>query len=165
MEAAVQSLKKRKSAGVDNIPAELAQAGGEDVITDLTTICNKIWQTGKWPTSWTQSLIITLPTKGNLQQRQNYRTISLIRHPNKVMLKISTEKIEVARGEDYCLRKGRLQSREERHRADLRSENPLKEIFPAPPRPQLYLHRLQEGLRQDLECSFVDIHDEVQHQC
>ena len=29
VEAAVQSLKKGKSAGVDNIPAELVQAGGE----------------------------------------------------------------------------------------------------------------------------------------
>ena len=45
LEAAVQSLKKGKSAGVDNIPAELVQAGGEDVTTALTTICNKIWQT------------------------------------------------------------------------------------------------------------------------
>ena len=42
VEAAVQSLKKGKSAGVDNIPAELVQAGGEDVITTLMTICNKI---------------------------------------------------------------------------------------------------------------------------
>ena len=81
-------MKKRKSAGVDNIPAELAQAGGEDVITDLTTICNKIWQTGECPTSWTQSLVITLSKKGNLQQCQNYGTISLISHPSKVMLKI-----------------------------------------------------------------------------
>ena len=47
VEAAVQSLKKGKSAGVDNIPAELVQAGGENVITALTTICNKIWQTGE----------------------------------------------------------------------------------------------------------------------
>ena len=42
VEAAVQSLKKGKSAEVDNIPAELVQACGEDVITALTTICNKI---------------------------------------------------------------------------------------------------------------------------
>ena len=35
VEAAVQSLKKGKSDGVDNIPAELVQAGGEDVITAL----------------------------------------------------------------------------------------------------------------------------------
>ena len=47
VEAAVQSLKKGKSAGVNNIPAELVQPGGEDVITALTTICNKIWQTGE----------------------------------------------------------------------------------------------------------------------
>ena len=49
VEAAVQSLKKGESAGVDNIPAELVQTGGEDVITALTTVCNKIRQTGEWP--------------------------------------------------------------------------------------------------------------------
>ena len=94
MEAAVQSLKKGKSAGVDNIPAELAYAGGEDVITALTTICNKIWQIGKWPTPWTQSLVITLSKKGNLQQCQKYCTISLISHPRKVMLKIILNRLK-----------------------------------------------------------------------
>ena len=83
-----REVEKGKSAGVDNIPAELVQAGGEDVIIALTTICNKIWQTGEWPTPWTQSLAITLSKKGNLQQCQNYRTISLISHPSKVMMKI-----------------------------------------------------------------------------
>ena len=83
MKAAVQSLKKWKSAGVNNIPAELVQAGGEDVITAFTTICNKIGQTGEWPTPWTQSLVIILPKKDNLQQCQNYRTISPISHPSK----------------------------------------------------------------------------------
>ena len=48
--ATVQSLKNGKSGGVDSIPAELIQAGGEDVITALTTICDRIWQTGKWLT-------------------------------------------------------------------------------------------------------------------
>ena len=72
VEAAVQSLKKGKSAGVNNIPLELVQGGGEDIITALTTVCNKIWQTGEWPIPCTQSLVITLPKKGNLQQCQNY---------------------------------------------------------------------------------------------
>ena len=47
VEAAVQSLMKGKSAGVDNIPAELVQAGGEDEITALTTICNRNWHHGR----------------------------------------------------------------------------------------------------------------------
>ena len=94
VEAAVQSLKKGKSAGVDNIPAELVQAGGEDVITALKTICNKIWLTGERPTTWTQSLVITLPKKGNLQQCQNYRTMSLISRPSKVILKIIRNRLK-----------------------------------------------------------------------
>ena len=57
-------------------------------------ICNKIWQTGEWPTSWTQSLVITLANKGNLQQRQNYRTIILISHASKVMLKILLNRLK-----------------------------------------------------------------------
>ena len=87
VEIAVASPKKGKSAGVDDIPAELVQAGGETMIEVLTEICNRIWRTGEWPTPWTQSLIITLPKKGNLQLCQNYRTISLISHSSKVMLK------------------------------------------------------------------------------
>ena len=75
VEIAVASLKKGKSAGV-----ELVQAGGETMIDVLTEICSRIWRTGEWPTPWTQSLIITLPKKGNLQLCQNYRTISLISH-------------------------------------------------------------------------------------
>ena len=91
VEVAVKALKMGKSAGVDNIPAELVQAGGEAMIDILTTICNKIWKTGEWPT---QSLVITLPKKGNLQLCQNYRTISLISHPIKVMLKIILNRLK-----------------------------------------------------------------------
>ena len=94
VEAAVESLRKGKSAGVNNIPAELVQAGGENVISALTTICNRIWQTGELPTPWTQSLVITLPKKGNLQQCQNYQTISLISHPRKVMLKMRLNRLK-----------------------------------------------------------------------
>ena len=94
VEAAVKSLKKGKSAGVDNIPAELVQAGGEAMIDALHIICSKIWRTGEWPTQWAQSLIITLPKKGNLQKCQNYRTISLISHCSKVMLKILLNRLK-----------------------------------------------------------------------
>ena len=94
MEAAVKALKMGKSAGVDNIPAELVQAGGEAMFDILTAICNKIWKTGEWPTKWTQSLVITLPKKGNLQLCQNYRTIRLISHPSKVMLKIILNRLQ-----------------------------------------------------------------------
>ena len=92
VESAAQLLKKGKTARVENLPAEQVQASGEDVITALTTIWDKIWQTGEWPIPWTQPLDITLPNKGNLQHThklfQNYRTARLINHRSKVMPKI-----------------------------------------------------------------------------
>ena len=111
VETAVQSLKKGKSAGVDNIPAELVQAGGEDVITALTTICNKIWQTGEWPTPWTQerqpAAVAEVP---NNKPHQS---------PKQSHAEDHTEQIEATSGEDHRQRTGRLQSRKEYHRADL----------------------------------------------
>ena len=94
VEAAVKSPKKGKSAGVDNIPSELVHAEGEAMIDMLLITCNKIWQTGEWPAPWTQSLITTLPKKGNLQLCQNYLTISLISHPSKVMLRILLNRLK-----------------------------------------------------------------------
>ena len=88
VEIVVASLKKGKSSWVDNIPAEFVQAGWATMVDVLTEICNRIWRTGEWPTPWTQSLIITLTKKGNLQLCQNYRTISLISHSSTVMLKV-----------------------------------------------------------------------------
>ena len=39
-------------------------------------------------------MVITLPKKGNLQQCQNYRTMSLISHPSKVMLKVILNRLK-----------------------------------------------------------------------
>ena len=79
VEIAVASLKKGKSATMDNIPAELVQASGETMIDVLTEICNRIWRTGEWPTPRTHSLIITLPKKATCRSaRTTERSASLV---------------------------------------------------------------------------------------
>ena len=129
------------------------------------TICNKIWQTGEWPAPWTQSLVITLPKKGNLQQCQNYRAISLISHPSKVVLKIILNRLKpqaekVIAEEQAGFRASRSTTE---HIFNLRIL--CGEISPAPARPLPCLHRLQEGLRQGLACSSEGNYEEVQHYC
>ena len=163
VEAAVKTLQKGRSAGVENIVAEREQAGGEDIIIALMTICNTIWQTGEWPTPWTQSLVITPPRKGNLQQCQNYRAISLICHPSKVMLKIILNGLKpqaekIIADEQAGFTAGRSTTEQ----VFLRESSVRK--IPAPARPLSCLHRLREGLRQSLACSFVGNHEEVEHQ-
>ena len=47
-----------------------------------------IWKTQKWPQDWKRSVFIPIPKKGNAKECSNYRTVALISHTSKVMLKI-----------------------------------------------------------------------------
>ena len=53
----------------------------------------KIWKTCEWPTSWKRSVYIPLPKKGDLQLCSNYRTIALISHASKILLKIIQKRL------------------------------------------------------------------------
>ena len=88
IEEAVKKLKTGKAAGFDNTPAELIKNGGECTTDVLHKICNSVQKTGEWPSQWTRSLVIPLPKKGSLLKCNNYRTISLINHPRKVLLRV-----------------------------------------------------------------------------
>ena len=79
---------RRESLKEDNISGRLVQAGGEAITSSQLAICNKIWGTEEYPTSLTQLLVVTRLKEGNHQQRTNYRIISLMCHPSRVMLKI-----------------------------------------------------------------------------
>ena len=41
----------------------------------------------QWPQDWKRSLFIPIPKKGNAKECSNYRTIALISHASKMMLK------------------------------------------------------------------------------
>ena len=68
----MKSLKKGKSPGIDNIPGELVQAGGDAVTSALHKICNKIWQTGEWAIKWTLSS--PFPRKATFNSQNSART-------------------------------------------------------------------------------------------
>jgi len=46
---AVNKLNKNKAAGLDGIPAELLQCGGEAVVKGMTQLFNTIWHTEDVP--------------------------------------------------------------------------------------------------------------------
>ena len=81
--AAIQKLKSRKTLGVDRVDGDLIRHGGEAMVKTTFTICNKIWVTGKFPKLWTQSLILTIPKKGDTTKCENSLTIILICHALK----------------------------------------------------------------------------------
>ena len=78
IEIAVASLEERKSASVDNIQAELVQAGGETMTDVMTEICDRIWRTGEWLTPWTKSMITRLPKTYSSARTTELSALSLI---------------------------------------------------------------------------------------
>ena len=67
VEEALGRLPEGKSPGADNIPSELLKHAGNELVTIVTSLCQKIWESKQWPAEWTQSLIIPLPKRGNLR--------------------------------------------------------------------------------------------------
>ena len=77
-----------KASGGDGIPVELFQILKDDAVKVLHSVCQQIWKTQQWPQDWNSSVFIPIPKKGNAKECSNYRTIVLISHASKVMLKI-----------------------------------------------------------------------------
>ena len=85
---ALESITMNKASGSDGIPVELFQILKDDAMKVLHSICQQMWKSQQWPQNWIRSVFITIPKKGNAKECSNYRTIGLISHTSKVMLKI-----------------------------------------------------------------------------
>ena len=83
---ALGSITTNKASGGDRIPAELFKILKD--VKVLHSICQQMWKTQEWSQDWKRSVFIPIPKKGNDKECSNDRTIALISHASKVMLKI-----------------------------------------------------------------------------
>ena len=60
----------------------------------LHSVSQQIWKAQQWPQDWKRSVFIPTPKKGNPKECSNYRTIALISHARKVMLKILQARLQ-----------------------------------------------------------------------
>ena len=86
---ALGSITTNKASGGDRIPVELFQILKDDAVKVPHSICQQIWKSQRWPQDWKMSAFISIPKKCNVKECSNYRTIALISHAIKVMLKFS----------------------------------------------------------------------------
>ena len=91
---ALGSNTTNKASGGDGIPIELFQILKDDAVKVLQSIRQQIWKSQQWPQDWKRSVFIPIPKKGNAKEHSNYRTIALISHASKVMLKILQARLQ-----------------------------------------------------------------------
>jgi hypothetical protein len=63
VEIAIAKLKKYKSPGGDQIPAELIQAGGEILLSAIHKLINSVWNKEELPDQWKESIIVPVHKK------------------------------------------------------------------------------------------------------
>ena len=94
----IGKMKRHKAPGKDGIPAEFLKLGIVDVTTPMframLAVCNKVWAAGRIPESWRDSIIISIPKKGDLTLMSNYRGISLMSVCLKVLMVLVTKRLE-----------------------------------------------------------------------
>ena len=93
---AIKSLKNNKAAGVDTITAELLKADLATSTKVLTAYFKDIWTKEEIPTDWQKGIIIKIPKKGDPGNCNNWRGITLLSIPGKILCKILLRRIDSA---------------------------------------------------------------------
>jgi hypothetical protein len=78
VEIAIAKLKKYKSTGSDQIPAELIQEGGEILPSEIHKLINSVRNKEELPDQWKESIIVPIHRNGDKTDCNNYRGISLL---------------------------------------------------------------------------------------
>ena len=85
---AVKSINTSKSSGLDNISSMVIKLAFESLIPEVTYMYNLSLEKACFPDNWKKALVVPIPKQGNLTKVQNYRPISLLPLPGKVLEKL-----------------------------------------------------------------------------
>ena len=93
-QAAVNQLKCGKALGICGIHAELLKAGGNAALMSVHAVLCSAWNTGINPTDWKRGLFVPLwKGKGDCQDCNNYREVTLLSVPGKVFARIILDRV------------------------------------------------------------------------
>ncbi|KAL4154026.1 hypothetical protein QTP88_001859 [Uroleucon formosanum] len=90
----VHRLKNHKSPGEDCVQAELLKKGGENVIQWIWQVIRIVWTTEKLPDDWKVAVVCPIHKKGDKQDCNNYRGISLLNVAYKIFSNCVLDRIK-----------------------------------------------------------------------
>jgi hypothetical protein len=91
--AAISALKQGKAAGLDGISGEFYKFSSPCVTKFLTVYFNKLFNTGSFPISWCEAIIHPLHKRGDTNDPDNYRGISLLNISGKIYSSILNKRM------------------------------------------------------------------------
>ena len=87
VELAINEMKNGKATGVDGIPIEMVKCLCEEN-NEILSLCNKFYNDGEWPVEFMETVLLPISKKSNAKKCKEFRTISMISHTTKILLRI-----------------------------------------------------------------------------
>ena len=88
VEFALRKMKRGKAPGPDQVNVEMLDSAGELGLEKLNELINKVYNTGNIPGDLSKSMFIAIPNKPKANECELHRTISLMSHTTKILLRI-----------------------------------------------------------------------------
>jgi len=82
---ATEKLKRHKSPGIDQIPAEFITSGSRTIHSEIHKFMNSIWNKGELPVEWKKSINVPAYNKGDKTDCSNSRGKSLLATTYKIL--------------------------------------------------------------------------------
>ena len=92
-------MKNRKAFGINSITAKVLKADGKPMTEMLHKIFNVIWVHEKTPKDWARMLVTPIHKKGDKLNPGNYRAISLLTFPGKLLSSTMLNRMKRKMGE------------------------------------------------------------------
>ena len=93
VERVIRGMKNGKETGPDELSAEDLKALDNINMKLVTELCNMIYDSGYIPNELKQLIFVPIPMKPKAQNCSEYRTICLMSHVTKLLLKIIQKRI------------------------------------------------------------------------
>ena len=93
---AMNTMKTDKAIGTDEIPVETIRNLGNTGLDMLQKLFNEVYESGKWENEIMESTFIPLPKKPKAIDCINFRTISIMNHSTKILLRIIINRMKNA---------------------------------------------------------------------
>ena len=88
VEMFIEKLTRYKSPGTDQILAELLQAGGRTICSEIHKFINSIWNKEVLPEEWKESIVVPVYKKCDKTDCSNYRGLLLLPTTYKILSNI-----------------------------------------------------------------------------
>ena len=103
VKAGIKSLKKNTSVGYDCISNEMLKYSSSFIIESICKLFNLIYESGYYPTQWSESMIKPLFKSGSENNPSNHRCISISSCSSKLFSRILYNRLDTCIGDNNIL--------------------------------------------------------------